>query len=150
MFWLYASALLLSFTVLNLIGGRASLAAGLLATGFSIALATHDNRMRLRWVSLAAYAISIPLSYAYIPPEPFWGFDRIIGSLFDNESAGGFSSYRLLQWQISMEKFLDHPWIGHGEGQYRLLIEVKNTRSEERRVGKECVSTCRSRWSPYH
>src|SRR3546814_17612216 len=25
-----------------------------------------------------------------------------------------------------------------------------NTRSEERRVGKECVSTCRSRWSPYH
>src|SRR3546814_3305794 len=24
------------------------------------------------------------------------------------------------------------------------------TRSEERRVGKECVSTCRSRWSPYH
>src|SRR3546814_4215930 len=28
---------------------------------------------------------------------------------------------------------------------------VENTgRSEERRVGKECVSTCRSRWSPYH
>src|SRR3546814_13468794 len=25
-----------------------------------------------------------------------------------------------------------------------------NVRSEERRVGKECVSTCRSRWSPYH
>src|SRR3546814_1786859 len=24
------------------------------------------------------------------------------------------------------------------------------TRSEERRVGKECVSTCRSRWTPYH
>src|SRR3546814_8440166 len=24
------------------------------------------------------------------------------------------------------------------------------TRSEERRVGKECVSTCRSRWSPYN
>src|SRR3546814_8371885 len=29
--------------------------------------------------------------------------------------------------------------IGHGA-----------QRSEERRVGKECVSTCRSRWSPYH
>src|SRR3546814_14209792 len=29
----------------------------------------------------------------------------------------------------------------------RLLDGV---RSEERRVGKECVSTCRSRWSPYH
>src|SRR3546814_3361521 len=27
---------------------------------------------------------------------------------------------------------------------------VHGQRSEERRVGKECVSTCRSRWSPYH
>src|SRR3546814_1835542 len=26
----------------------------------------------------------------------------------------------------------------------------RSERSEERRVGKECVSTCRSRWSPYH
>src|SRR3546814_16289141 len=29
-------------------------------------------------------------------------------------------------------------------------IEQPQKRSEERRVGKECVSTCRSRWSPYH
>src|SRR3546814_13726476 len=28
-------------------------------------------------------------------------------------------------------------------------IKVVLIRSEERRVGKECVSTCRSRWSPY-
>src|SRR3546814_3384211 len=27
---------------------------------------------------------------------------------------------------------------------------IVDRRSEERRVGKECVSTCRSRWSPYH
>src|SRR3546814_2804359 len=27
---------------------------------------------------------------------------------------------------------------------------ITQRRSEERRVGKECVSTCRSRWSPYH
>src|SRR3546814_12890926 len=31
-----------------------------------------------------------------------------------------------------------------------LHLAVKADRSEERRVGKECVSTCRSRWSPYH
>src|SRR3546814_16151324 len=30
-----------------------------------------------------------------------------------------------------------------------VAVEVDG-RSEERRVGKECVSTCRSRWSPYH
>src|SRR3546814_13802746 len=49
--------------------------------------------------------------------------------------------------------------------QIKALVEQKNVagaiaffaeqyeahgRSEERRVGKECVSTCRSRWSPYH
>src|SRR3546814_12338568 len=36
----------------------------------------------------------------------------------------------------------------------RLLVSrggiSASDRSEERRVGKECVSTCRSRWSPYH
>src|SRR3546814_15826629 len=31
-----------------------------------------------------------------------------------------------------------------------LLFAFRQFRSEERRVGKECVSTCRSRWSPYH
>src|SRR3546814_6781748 len=30
------------------------------------------------------------------------------------------------------------------------LPRPRGRRSEERRVGKECVSTCRSRWSPYH
>src|SRR3546814_5271225 len=32
----------------------------------------------------------------------------------------------------------------------RVPGEPGEQRSEERRVGKECVSTCRSRWSPYH
>src|SRR3546814_19800464 len=30
------------------------------------------------------------------------------------------------------------------------LTQLIERRSEERRVGKECFSTCRSRWSPYH
>src|SRR3546814_14058724 len=51
----------------------------------------------------------------------------------------------------------------HGPGPVDVLIQgyeeiispdewsiTFNCRSEERRVGKECVSTCRSRWSPYH
>src|SRR3546814_18422715 len=33
---------------------------------------------------------------------------------------------------------------------WRRFWHVAAGRSEERRVGKECVSTCRSRWSPYH
>src|SRR3546814_17229066 len=38
---------------------------------------------------------------------------------------------------------------GMGYGDFKLLAAL-GARSEERRVGKECVSTCRSRWSPYH
>src|SRR3546814_14042379 len=30
------------------------------------------------------------------------------------------------------------------------IVNNNTMRSEERRVGKECVSTCRSWWSPYH
>src|SRR3546814_7175833 len=50
--------------------------------------------------------------------------------------------------------------VGHDRCPFSFLLHVKNERrqgdiwrrprSEERRVGKECVSTCRSRWSPYH
>src|SRR3546814_1548536 len=43
----------------------------------------------------------------------------------------------------------------HGRERQRRLRDIiagigLQLRSEERRVGKECVSTCRSRWSPYH
>src|SRR3546814_5097251 len=41
---------------------------------------------------------------------------------------------------------------GRGEAMDHVLIfgpPGLGKRSEERRVGKECVSTCRSRWSPY-
>src|SRR3546814_11661462 len=45
-----------------------------------------------------------------------------------------------------------HPQHGMAQLLDRLGIarEAVRPRSEERRVGKECVSTCRSRWSPYH
>src|SRR3546814_8478475 len=50
-----------------------------------------------------------------------------------------------------------HPDRGNGAGPRRtdrLFQSCRrlsvDQRSEERRVGKECVSTCRSRWSPYH
>src|SRR3546814_13870412 len=41
---------------------------------------------------------------------------------------------------------------GHGTEAFLIALDgtVVQKRSEERRVGKECVSTCRSRWSPYH
>src|SRR3546814_3595415 len=41
-------------------------------------------------------------------------------------------------------------WVYVGLRVLHSLIQALINRSEERRVGKECVSTCRSRWSPYH
>src|SRR3546814_16317649 len=38
---------------------------------------------------------------------------------------------------------------GGGHRDVEATIAIEQRRSEERRVGKECVSTCRSRWSPY-
>src|SRR3546814_18376107 len=47
---------------------------------------------------------------------------------------------------------LDLDLIGYDRGVPALMQRARSlfARSEERRVGKECVSTCRSRWSPYH
>src|SRR3546814_15667531 len=39
--------------------------------------------------------------------------------------------------------------IGWAVHNHFALVHHLTVRSEERRVGKECVSTCRSRWSPY-
>ena len=50
-------------------------------------------------------------------------------------------------WKLKMEDLLvdrDH-WITIDLG-----TTPTGTRSEERRVGKECNGQCRSRWSPYH
>src|SRR3546814_20587008 len=40
--------------------------------------------------------------------------------------------------------------IGHDFAWPQFGFLVEHDRSEERRVGKECVSTCSSGWSPYH
>src|SRR3546814_5464890 len=54
---------------------------------------------------------------------------------------------KMAERHVSFEQLSDvmafRAVVGNVEDCYR-------TRSEERRVGKECVSTCRSRWSPYH
>src|SRR3546814_5453402 len=62
--------------------------------------------------------------------------DRLAAGLLD--PVNRFASIRLFFRQI-----IDHDIRA-------LAGERDRCRSEERRVGKECVSTCRSRWSPYH
>src|SRR3546814_18838289 len=40
--------------------------------------------------------------------------------------------------------------VADGREEGRPAVLLRQLRSEERRVGKECVSTCRPRWSPYN
>src|SRR3546814_4227831 len=67
-----------------------------------------------------------------------WLFLVAFGSL------AGFTIYlrRLRDWgaaRVGMYAFVTP-----------VVAVIAGARSEERRVGKECVSTCSSRWSPYH
>ena len=53
----------------------------------------------------------------------------------------------LLMFHTKLQRWLQPG--GHADGDTN-LASVALQRSEERRVGKECLSQCRSRWSPYH
>src|SRR3546814_17791853 len=54
--------------------------------------------------------------------------------------------YGRKRWD-ALTRYLDE---GIAEIDNNIAERAIRSRSEERRVGKECVSTCRSRWSPYH
>src|SRR3546814_14712375 len=72
--------------------------------------------------------------------------------------------FRALDWFSDPGNTLDNPDFNQtvfisdgvpnrayqGDGTSAVTGLTPTARSEERRVGKECVSTCRSRWSPYH
>src|SRR3546814_19190720 len=55
--------------------------------------------------------------------------------------------YRIRNWRM---KFIPADPMAFAELNSEDRVHVQFARSEERRVGKECVSTCRSRWSPYN
>src|SRR3546814_16709956 len=67
----------------------------------------------------------------------------VTGTIITSLSLGGLSrmqinydgDFAMLRWALDQEGW---------------RLDEGADRSEERRVGKECVSTCRSRWSPYH
>src|SRR3546814_17440524 len=65
---------------------------------------------------------------------------QIMSGFADCVIAGGVEMMSYLAQLASEEAAAGFKPMGVGTG----------NRSEERRVGKECVSTCRSRWSPYH
>src|SRR3546814_18360928 len=64
-----------------------------------------------------------------------------------------FDRAAIARYGLTIEEVADTVAAAMGGREAGLLFEGDRrfeVRSEERRVGKECVSTCRSRWSPYH
>src|SRR3546814_7562132 len=64
-----------------------------------------------------------------------------VSAAFDSAVALDFDGIVVSSMRLVQSGFFDVAQIDILKGPQR---------SEERRVGKECVSTCRSRWSPYH
>src|SRR3546814_11318439 len=72
--------------------------------------------------------------------------DQVVGhQTYDLDRLGGAElhdcSCRLADWQ---------PVDGGAVSRHQNVDLVDEHRSEERRVGKECVRTCKYRWWPYH
>src|SRR3546814_11858726 len=57
---------------------------------------------------------------------------------------------RLDAYTSETQKSKDNPLWKNMLCEYYGIMAINSIRSEERRVGKECVSACRSRWSPEH
>src|SRR3546814_18548234 len=72
-----------------------------------------------------------------------------LGATYGGRNVGTFGDIGTLSFYPA-----HHITMGEGGAVFtdkpRLKRVIESMRSEERRVGKECVSTCRSRWSPYH
>src|SRR3546814_14942185 len=74
--------------------------------------------------------------------------------------AAGFAKVKHARPMLSLDNAFADDEVADFLGRIRRFLNLKiddeltliaePKRSEERRVGKECVSTCRSRWSPYH
>src|SRR3546814_12593098 len=91
-----------------------------------------------------------------------WSSDVCSSDLWIDEAAGSvcISTFtKALQRQLARETARLYPdpalhrervVVRKGRENYLCLLNLEDAlqRSEERRVGKECVSTCRSRWSP--
>src|SRR3546814_13792464 len=97
---------------------------------------------------------ALPLAVLLVQPSPD---DRWIivasNQLFD--SWANLSQHGALGLPLDMIDFLEEgdflPMFDKfASGDRYQNADHRWSRSEERRVGKECVSTCRSRWSPYH
>ena len=87
-----------------------------------------------------------------IPADDTTKSQQFWGSLFGWQFQANPGPFEYHMTRISDQGGLAITNMEPGKRGTRSYFDVDdiNARSEERRVGKECVRLCRSRWSPYH
>src|SRR3546814_4651965 len=113
-------------------------------------LVVTDLVLHLWWLCVGVFFFFFKQKTAYEMRISDWSSDVCSSDLEpmrrevgEQRHTGNFASVNAratvddFQGYITPFRFIAHP-------------RHQPRRSEERRVGKECVSTCRSRWSPYH
>src|SRR3546814_8087885 len=91
-------------------------------------------------VFVPAFLLGRRLSTREMLASVDWHLLVLFGGLF--VVTGAIGATRLRAQAVSL--------LQAGGLSFAAPLLLAGLRSEERRVGKECVSTCRSRWSPYH
>src|SRR3546814_12037470 len=89
---------------------------------------------------------------AQVDPETWRGIEKsILLQTLDHHWKEHLSTLDALRQVVFLRAYAQKQPINEYKAEAFALFErMLQNRSEERRVGKECVSTCRSRWSPYH
>src|SRR3546814_11340881 len=108
-----------------------------------------DRDMNPRVPSVDTLSIGLTCTNRDLPAALPYGGDA---GMLQVEGGGAIAQARLLKkptatWRAPMRQANQWRLISHLSLNHLSLVEG---RSEERRVGKECVRTCRSRGSPYH
>src|SRR3546814_12484452 len=107
--------------------------------------------MRTNWPTVHDDQRRDAVTYAFPHPIRLFAIALLAALLAACQSApaaSGFSAAQIAT--LRSEGFVDTGLGWELNMPERLLFPSDQSQSEERRVGKECVSTCRSRWSPSH
>ena len=101
-------------------------------------LGVAAHQCNWEWILQAlAVELGFPIDVAYKPLKDRWS-ERQFLALRSRLGCRMVPAKSLLAEVIRLRQ------------QVRAIMMVADQRSEERRVGKECLCWCRSRWSPYH
>ena len=93
-----------------------------------------DKTFKLRQLSKELYSNNPPIYF-------------IVGTEYSNEKTPGFMT---IPYKFNIDTFVDYYNMNKEVVKKNVITIIQKYRSEERRVGKECLLLCSTLWSPFH